>query len=122
MSGSVEIIAMIAQFIVSILAAISLPATLSFDIVYIVCAIIYLVFACLKIHGVRVENNKLVGIYIGFRYGLFVLNLIGFIILSITKKYFQINLLIVSIHFILDIGLTVILHSIRVNRENTANF
>merc|ERR1712137_839997 len=102
--------------------------------VYIACAAIYLVFACLKIHGIRVENNKLIGIYLGFRYGLFALYMIGFIIYSIyTGVAFSIliagelflimaiiGLIVGGVYFILDIGLTVILHSIRVDRENTA--
>ena len=123
-SGSLEIIAMIARIIVSIRTLNLLagwPATyLIVDIVFIIGAAIYLAFACLKIHGVRVENNKLVGTYLGFRYGLFVLHMIGFIILSIIRRHFEINIFVVGIHFILDIGLTVILHSIRVDRENTA--
>ena len=71
------------------------------------------------------ENNKLIGIYLGFRYGLFALHMIGFIILTIYTAgitvYFAIMPMIVSgVYFILDIGLTVILYSIRVDRENTA--
>ena len=123
-SGSLEIIAMIARIILSIRTLNLLagwPATyLIVDIVFIIGAAIYLAFACLKIHGVRVENNKLVGTYLGFRYGLFVLHMIGFIILSIISRHFDISIFVVGIHFILDIGLTVILHSIRVDRENTA--
>merc|ERR1712179_212823 len=89
--------------------------------VYIVCAVIYSVFACLKIHGIRVENNKLIGTYLGFRYGLFALHMIGFIILSLYTGIFELIALIVGgVYFILDIGLTVILHSIRVDKENTA--
>jgi len=88
--------------------------------VFIIGAVIYFVFACLKIHGIRVDNNKLIGIYLGFRYGLFALHMIGFIILSIYGRNAIIGLIIGGVYFILDIGLTVILHSIRVDRENTA--
>merc|ERR1711860_217040 len=97
--------------------------------VFIIGAVIYFVFACLKIHGIRVENNKLIGIYLGFRYGLFALYMIGFIIYSIFSILIAgelflimaiIGLVVGGVYFILDIGLTVILHSIRVDRENTA--
>merc|ERR1711860_172186 len=81
--------------------------------VYFIGAVIYFVFACLKIHGIRVENNKLIGMYLGFRYGLFALHMIGFIILSIYTGFFGIiGLIVGGVYFILDIGLTVILHSI----------
>ena len=133
-SGSLEIIAMIARIIlsarflathfswVSPLSVYYAPDLLiGIESVYIACAAIYLVFACLKIHGIRVENNKLIGKYLGFRYGLFALHLIGFIILSIyTGRNGIIVLIVGGVYFILDIGLTVILHSIRVDRENTA--
>ena len=122
-SGSLEIIAMIARIYISSydLHQLATYGTYSgFEIVYIIGAAIYLVFACLKIHGVRVENNKLIETYIGFRYGLFALHMIAFIIMIIYYKAFLTSLFVFGIHFILDIGLTVILHSIRVNRENTA--
>merc|ERR1712179_522706 len=96
-SGSLEIIAMIARIIISVktLAAVSSflgssglligiqSVFIGIESVYIIGAVIYFVFACLKIHGIRVENNKLIGIYLGFRYGLFALYMIGFIIYSI---------------------------------------
>merc|ERR1712137_971083 len=127
-SGSLEIIAMISRIIYSawiLASASSFPRSSDIGIgmgsVYIIGAVIYFVFACLKIHGIRVENNKLIGIYLGFRYGLFALYMIGFIIMSIyTGRDAIIGLIIGGIYFILDIGLTVILHSIRVDRENTA--
>ena len=96
-------------------------------IVPMIVAVIYLVFPCLKIHGIRVENNKLVGIYLGFQYFLFALFTIGFIITSVHNQFFNeawgffiIGWIVGGVYFILDIGLTVILHSIRVDRENTA--
>jgi len=142
-SGSLEIIAMISRIIYSawiLASASSFPRSSDIGIgigigsVYIIGAVIYFVFACLKIHGIRVENNKLIGIYLGFRYGLFALYMIGFIIYSIyTGVAFSIliagelflimaiiGLIVGGVYFILDIGLTVILHSIRVDRENTA--
>jgi len=127
-SGSLEIIAMIAWIIISawtlaILTRSYYRTDLNVGIqsVYIIGAAIYFVFACLKIHGIRVENNKLIGTYLGFRYVLFALHMIGFIITSIyTGSYEIIGLIVGGVYFILDIGLTVILHSIRVDRENTA--
>ena len=122
-SGSLEILTMIAWIIYS---AVNLGSgrgviLIGIQSVYIVCAAIYSVFACLKIHGIRVENNKLIGTYLGFRYGLFALHMIGFIILSVYTGIFELIALIVGgVYFILDIGLTVILHSIRVDKENTA--
>jgi len=127
-SGSLEIIAMIAWIIISALTLDTLTRAyyrtdlnVGIQSVYIIGAAIYFVFACLKIHGIRVENNKLIGIYLGFRYGLFALHMIGFIITSIyTGSYAIIGLIVGGVYFILDIGLIVILHSIRVDRENTA--
>ena len=138
-SGSLEIIAMMIRIIFSALALLVLLYQEGYDqgdyyylpiaiqIVFLIGSALYLVFACLKIHGVRVENNKLVGTYLGFRYGLFALSIIsGIIIISISGGFYYnifvvvIMFVVVGIHFILDIGLTVILHSIRVNRENTA--
>ena len=142
-SGSLEIIAMIAVIIYYCMIVYGLskessypsydpdypyyrppppPTTAEYAIliVYMIVAVIVLVFACLKIHGIKVENNKLVGIYLGFQYGLFVLYIIQFIISSVYNQFAIIVLIVGGGCFILDIGLTVILHSIRVDRENTA--
>jgi len=139
LSGSLEIIASIAE-IISAASTAALYKTL-FDptdetadfietrdllicqqYIYIIGAAIYLIFACLKIHGVRVENNKLIGIYLGFRYVISALSALGFIILSVLTGFDWtaiITLITGVLYFFLDIGLTVILHSIRVDRENT---
>ena len=77
----------------------------------------------LSFNGVRVENSKLVRIYFGFRYVLFALPMIGFISMSIfTGSVLSaiIDIIVGGVYFILDIGLTVILQSIRVDRENNA--
>merc|ERR1712226_573526 len=111
-SGSLEIIAMIARIIISVktLAAVSSflgssdlligiqSVFIGIESVYIIGAVIYFVFACLKIHGIRVENNKLIGIYLGFRYGLFALHMIGFIILSIYGRNAIIGLIIGGVY------------------------
>jgi len=128
-SGSLEIIAMIARILFSAWSLSSISSfgwadnlLIGIQSVYIIGAAIYFVFACLKIHGIRVENNKLMGMYLGFRYGLFALHMIGFIILiKYTGFLAIIGLIVGGVYFILDIGLTVILHSIRVvYREKTA--
>ena len=102
---------------------------LGFMIGLVIGAAFYLIFACLKIHGTRVEKNKLLGAYIGFRYVLFILYMTGLaiLILYLTSQGQGLNIMNVTItfiggfvHFFLDVGPTVILHSIRVDRENAA--
>ena len=118
-SCSLEIIGMIAPITISILGMYGRRG--SNNIGYIIGSAIYLIFACLKIHGIRVGNIKLLGTYLGFRYALFILYMIAFIVLGILTGRMAIAALITGIvYFIMDIGLTVILHSIRVDRENTA--
>ena len=90
-------------------------------VIGVICWPVFLYIIFLKIHGVRVEKNKLLGAYIGFRYVLFILYMAGLIILSATTGNFAwIEFIVGSSFFILDTGLPVILHSIRVDRENTA--
>ena len=127
--GFLEIIVPIAVIIFSVIAmqfAIELehyPNFLPSIIVVLICSAIYPIFASLKIHGIRAENHNLLGIYLGFRYVLFILYVIAKLIWSIlTRQMFYLTCVYVSIGialFVLDIGLTVILHSIRVDRENT---
>ena len=81
-----------------------------------------IVMVCLQIHGIRLEKNKLLGIYLVFRYAYFFLD-IG-VILSIFKM--ELNMLFtwcvfigVVLFYVFDIGLTVILHSIRENRRKS---
>ena len=80
LSGSMEIIASISEIIsaastvelykISFDSTGTLPESseLSLDLligqqyIYMIGAAIYLIFACLKIHGVRVQSNKLIGI------------------------------------------------------------
>ena len=126
-SGSLEIITMIAWIIISVWTLASVlyltDLKIGIQIAYIIGAIIYFVFACLKIHGIRVENNNLIGTYLGFRYVLFALHMVGFIFLTRYVLGFLFGLpgfIVGGVYFILDIGLTVILHSIRVDREKTA--
>ena len=119
-SGSLEIIGMIIYFGMVIEMARYDQAGIGF-LVGVICWLVHLYFIFLKIHGVRVEKNKLLGAYIGFRYVLFILYMAGLIILSATTGNFAwIEFIVGSSFFILDTGLPVILHSIRVDRENTA--
>jgi len=127
-SGSLEIIAMIARILFSIIVIRNgirhYPLLLGLNIGYIIGSAMYLYFACLKFHGIRVKNNKLLGIYLGFRHALFILYMIAafiaaFIILN--GKLAIVFLIVGIVYFILDIGLIVILHSIRVDRENTSS-
>ena len=134
-SGCVEILAMIAWIIHSAWSLYFYHSWFSnanrdvpdfligIQSVYIASAAIYFAFACLKIHGIRVENNNLIGTYLGFRYVLFALHMVGFIFLTRYVLGFLFGLpgfIVGGVYFILDIGLTVILHSIRVDREKTA--
>jgi len=152
-SGSMEIIVVIVRILLSILIIAfiyglidltwveyilwSIRNAPSFDlrvlpITVIIHSAISLNFICLKIHGTRVKNNKLLGTYLGFRYSLFILHMIALIIASVSAPgvldgdnvlvlAFGFAALVIDIvYLILDIGLTVILHSIRVDRENTA--
>lgn len=124
-SGSLEIIGLIVYIGMYIDGIVAMVTNFQFhgnEFPYIVmCGLVYLIFACLKIHGIRVEKNKLLGAYIGFRYVLFILYMIGLAILcALNGKLNWIALIVAFVLFILDIGLTVILHSIRADRENDA--
>ena len=96
------------------------------NIVYIIGSALFFFFACMKIHGIRVQNNKLLGIFLRFRCALFILYMIAFSFWSAVAGYRRnwtaiVALIVGKVYFILDISLTVILHSIRVDRENTAD-
>jgi len=125
-SGSLEIIWAIVWIVFSILDVLNTwprGAVRGENLIYIIGSAIFLIFACLKIHGVRVDNNKLLGIFLGFRYAQFFLYMIVFSVLSVSiagAGAAIVSLIVVKAYFFLDIGLTVILHSIRVDRKNTA--
>ena len=130
-SGSLEII-----YLIYLIIIISLSIFIYiFEILTVSGSVILLIFASLKIHGIRVENNKLLGIYLGFRYTLFVLFFIFNIIKSSAlnpnnggnsiagvrnELVIASDLIAPIVYFILDIGLTVILHSIRVEWDINA--
>ena len=131
-SGSIEIIGMVVYigfFIADIVYYASRSwgrnPYLDMEIGQIVCASVYLLFACLKILLIRVEKNKLLGKYLAFRYALFVVYLSC---LFMFNTYLREHLKILSIiglfggipYLVLDMGLMIILHSIRVDRKKTA--
>ena len=125
LSGSLEVIGEIALIIFSIFGIVGFKHLLGWWIGCIIGSAIYFIFACLKIHGIRVENNKLLGTYLGFRYVLFIIYMVAHIVLSVHLYRANRQVAVAApftgiVLFILDIGLTVILHSIRVDRENTA--
>ena len=125
-SGSLEIIAAIGRIFLCIMllgGPVPLDPSDPENIGYIIGSSIFLIFACLKILGIRIKNIKLLGTYLGFRYALFTLYLIASFVLSVLhwRKELVFTPLIVGIvYFILDIGLLVILQSIRVDRKKNA--
>ena len=119
--GVLEIILMIGLIIMTLfLIKESDPVTLLIAVVISLFTwTVYLIIACLKIHGIRTQNNMLLGIYIGYRYAIFVIISILLLIASIlTWEVHWIYLIDWVVFSILDIGLVVILHSIRVVRAN----
>ena len=128
-TGSLEIILSILGIIVSILTAVSvtsdrqIPLELSWF-----CGLgflVYLAFACLKIHGVRTDNNKYINSYIAFKMMNFVLCVsLGisvyiylcqniFIQLSVGTLWiiFIFALIVISFVFIYYIGPLVVLYN-----------
>ena len=84
----------------------------------IVCAAINIIVVCMKFYGIRLEKSKWIGIYIGFRYALFLLSLIMLSYNHSVSVLLLIGITVYLLFFMLDLGLTIILHSIRVDREN----
>ena len=71
--------------------------------VRLACAAIYLIFACLKIHGIRVKRNKMLGAYIGFHYALFFIYMILFVVGSVMVGIVYVAILAFWVlFFILD--------------------
>lgn len=82
-------------------------------------ALTALIVSSLRIHGVRRGSNRLVETYIGCRYILCALSILGMLygVIFVSASLFGPSTIAVILFFILDIGLTVLLHSIRVDRE-----
>jgi len=125
-SGTLEIIGGIVRILFSCIIQYSDLRIV--QITVIIYSAVSLIFSCLKIHGTRVKNNKLLGTYLEFGYALLFLNIIAFII-SIIKTpflehqvtYASATWIISIVYLILDIGLTVILYSIREDTARTEN-
>jgi len=124
-SGTLEIIGGIGRILFSCM--IQYSNLLIVQITVIIYSALCLIFTCLKIHGTRGKNNKLLGTYLEFDYALFFLNIIAFII-SITTTPFLEHMqvifaawIVIIVYLILDIGLTLILYSIRENTARTEN-
>ena len=82
-------------------------------------ATVDLIFTCLKIYGIWLKKNKLLGIYLGYRYAFFFFTILFGVIGTIYVRGIEVfigPLLGQVLVFVLDIGLTVILHSIRADR------
>ena len=112
------------MIIASITITERLTTTTFFHIITIIGSVIYLVFACLKIYGIRVENSEVIGTYLRFRKALFTIDTIYIIIMNMVVSAgildVTISLFAPCAFFILDIGLTIILYSIKRDRENPA--
>lgn len=119
--GFLETKAMIGIIIITIITVTFSHNIDDVGIILIVGVAVNLMAVCMKFYGIRLEKSKWIGIYIGLRYALFLLSLIMLFI--VNYYYFVSVLLLIGItvyllYFILDLGLTIILHSIRVDREN----
>ena len=123
-SGTLEIMVAITLIIFSILDMCTPYYYRRFgweNIIYIISSAIFVILTCQKIHGVRVQNNKLLGTFLRSRCALFILYMIVFSVWSgLDDRNWTaiVSLIVGKAYFILDIGLIVILHSIRVDREN----
>ena len=90
-----------------------------------------LFFAFMKIHGIMVKESKWIGIYLGSRYSIFIICLVSLIIITMSHYHYHVSmslnsdlvsvsLLICSMvlpYLIIDICLTIILHSIIADKE-----
>ena len=86
-SGSLEIIWAIVWIIFSILDVLNTwprGTVRGKNIIYFIGSSIFIISACLKIYGVRVDNKKLLGIFLGFRYAQFFLYMIVFSVLGLS--------------------------------------
>merc|ERR1719341_702039 len=75
-SGSLEIIVAVAWIIFSIIDQLGAYPIIGSNIAFVIGSAICIIFACLKIHGVRVKNNNLLRTSLGFCYTLLVLYMI----------------------------------------------
>ena len=119
-TGTLEIIGMIGFIIWSIRIIILTilyvyyltTSVIIAEVIALIIWLVYLVFVCLKIHGIRTQKNEMLSKYIVFRHVIFI---IITILLLISIRTSWILLISWIFFYILDIGLIVILHSIRVD-------
>ena len=98
------------------------PQDIAIFIIKVIVSTVYLIFACLKIHGIRLEKNKLLGIYLCFRYICFIVSQGSLILLARMLHDYTVPIPILvgsTLFFILDLGLHIILHSTRADRAET---
>ena len=90
------------------------------SIIIILISSVDLIFVCLQFSGIWLQKNILLGIYLGYRYTCIILIILILIIVTYYLSHLLffniIGVVLFSISFILDFGLTVILPSIRADR------
>ena len=123
--GVVEILALIIAIVINAILIHSVAEILISSIVFLA---IDMIFVSLKIHGIRKYNNVLVKTYIIYRYIIYILfALAAFAIFIWTASTFRglwqwwlLGFVAAVVFFIMvmqEIGLTIVLHSIRLNNE-----
>lgn len=104
------------------------PEVIAIAVGKLIFVTVYLIMACLKIHGIRLLKNKLLGIYLCFRYVILIIHPILEIASMIKSDdmfyvMFAIGWLIIFALFtILDLGLINILYGIREDRKKVELF
>ena len=125
-----EIKGMIVMILFGVMILIS-SSDLLVGIGMIIVAPFGLFFAFMKIHGIMVKESKWIGIYLGSRYPLFIICLVSLIIITMSHYHYHVsmsyNLDFVSVslligsmvlpYLIIDMCLTIILHSIIADKE-----
>ena len=125
-----EIKGMIVMILFGVMILIS-SSDLLVGIGIIIVAPFGLFFAFMKIHGIMVKESKWIGIYLVSRYSLFIICLVSLIIITMSHYHYHVSmslnsdlvsvsLLICSMvlpYLIIDICLTIILHSIIADKE-----
>ena len=110
------------------------PEVIAIAVGKLIFVTVYLIMACLKIHGIRLLKNKLLGIYLGFRYVFLIIHLIleiasmiksddmFYVMFAIDNSIAIVMLIIVTLYTILDLGLINILYGIREGRKKVELF
>lgn len=125
-----EIKGMIVMILFGVMILIS-SSDLLVGIGIIIVAPFGLFFAFMKIHGIMVKESKWIGIYLVSRYSLFIICLVSLIIITMSHYHYHVSMSLnsdfVSVslltssmvlpYLIIDICLTIILHSIIADKE-----